>query len=171
MAGKYQKFRGKIPAATLETSYQERVDQVKNDLIGAAPGGANVSYLAAQFVYHKEQKDSLEESIKQHNLWMEALSQMLVEQLEGEQMQTVKLSSGATVFLADSVYPSVKDKDALMAWIREMQMEDVLIVHSRTLQGIVGERLIHGETAPPGVECYLKTVARVRFPGTVNDDE
>jgi hypothetical protein len=170
--GKWTAFRSKLPKLELEPSYLEKVNASKLRLLGATSGeDANVNRLASLYAERKWRKDDLEAEISAINTDLEALSQLLVDRFEAEQQQSVQLNNGATVYLKDTVYPTVTNKEELMAWIKKNKMEAVLSVHHKTLQGITSERLQDGKAAPPGVSCFLKTSAAVRRSGRNESDE
>jgi len=182
MAGKYASLRGKLPAFEESQPFQERVNAAKQFVLAQGElrdtdgivvenlNAANVSRLAALFAQRKAQKDAHEEQIAELNVELEALSQLLVEALEDQQIQKVELASGATCYLQDTPYPVVKDREALLAWIKKQKMASLLTIHYQTLKGIVNERLVGGKTVPPGVEVYLKTQARLRNGTSSSED-
>lgn len=161
--GKYSKLRGKLPAFEEDASYQARVNDAKQYLLAAENlEAANVNKLAALFAARKAMKDAHEETISELNVEIEALSQLLVEALEDQNIQKVELASGAVYFLQDTPYPSVKDRDALLDWVKKQKMNSLLTIHYQTLKALTSERLVAGQAPPPGVEVYLKTQARIR---------
>jgi hypothetical protein len=161
--GKYSTLRGKIPAFQEESSYQEKVNDEKLLILGSANDeDANVTRLASLFVAAKQTKDAYEDKISELNVRLEALSQMIVEHLEGEQIQKVELASGALIYLQDTPYPIVKDRDAVLDWIKKQKMQSLLTVHFQTLKAMTSERLVTGKPCIPGTEVFLKTQARVR---------
>jgi hypothetical protein len=170
--GKYSSLRGRLPAFAEEESYQQKVEQEKIRLLGGAPNGesANVNRLASFLGIEKAAKDKLEEEISEHNLRIEALSQLLVSAMEDQSVQKIELSSGALVYLQDTPYPVVKDREALMVWIKKQRMVNLLTVHYQTLKGLVNEMLVSGKPCPPGVEVFLKTQARLRNGDRGNDE-
>lgn len=163
MSGKYSKLRGVIPAFQEETSYQQRVDSWKQGFLCTDDAtNVNVNMLARNFAERKADKDKLEERISALNVELEALSQLLVEALEDQNIQKVELASGAICFLQDTPYPVVKDRDAVLEWIKKERMQSLLSVHYQTLKAMTSERLIAGKPCIPGTEVYLKTQARIR---------
>lgn len=169
--GKYASLRGRLPAFEEETSYQQKVDAAKQLILDSAENAeaANVNRLAKLLGERKSQKDELEAVISGYNVEIEALSQLLVAALEDQNIQKVELASGAVCYLQDTPYPQVRDREALMAWIKKTRMASLLTIHYQTLKGLVNERLVNGQAAPPGVEVYLKTQARIR--NSKNGDE
>ncbi len=105
------------------------------------------------------------------NVEIEALSQLLVDALETQNIQKVELASGAICFLQDTPYPVVKDREAVMAWIKKQKMTSLLSVHYQTLKAMTNERLIAGKPLIPGTEVFLKTQARIRNASNGDSDE
>ncbi len=164
MPGKYTTLRGKLPAFEEEPAYAAKIEERKRLVVDFTenPEAANVNWLAVRFAAARAEKQRLEDQIYDRNIEIEALSQLLVEALEVQSLEKVELSSGALVFIQDTPYPVVKDKAALLAWIKKQRMNDLLGVNYQTLKGLTNERLVAGQPPPPGVECFLKTQARLR---------
>jgi len=167
MAGQYAKFRGKLPAFEPDSNYQQKVDATRNLFSSLESTQA----LAKQLVKEKELKDKYEEKLKIQNLRIEALSAMLVNRFEDEAIEKVELRGGISVYLNDGIYPSVQSRDELFAWIKKTRQPELLSVHYQTLKGLCGDLLKEGKAAPPGVQIFLKTQARVRRPGNGDDSE
>lgn len=166
MPSKWAAFRTKIEPFVAEQSFQSKVDEAKMLILSTHEGdNANINHLAALYAQRKQKKDDLEEQIGDLNVELEALSQLLVDAFENENIQKVELSSGASVYLSDGIYPSVEDREKLFAWIKQHKMSKLLSVNSQTLKGLVGEMLQDGKPAPAGVKVYLKTQARMRNAG------
>lgn len=171
MASKWAKLRGRIPAFENESSFQEKVNTEKLAIIGTDHlENANVAALAALYATGKAAKDALEDQVSGINIRLEALSQMIVEALEGESVQKVELSSGATVYLQDTPYPGIEDEDKFYAWLHREKMDALLSLNHQTLKGIVSERLQAGKALPPGTKCFLKTQARIRNGNSQGDE-
>ena len=164
MASKWGKFRGKLPAFENESTFQEKVNEEKQFILGGADDNesANVARLARLFAERSAAKKGLEEVISSHNVTLEALSQLLVEQLEASDSQKIELSSGATIYLQDSVYPGIEDEKKFYDWLHKQKMDELLTLNHQTLKGIVSEHLQSGKPLPSGTKCFLKTAARVR---------
>lgn len=161
--GKYSKLRGVVPAFEEDSSYQARVNDAKQLLLSAENlEAANVNRLAALFAARKAMKDAHEETISELNVEIEALSQLLCDALEDQSIQKVELASGAILFLQDTPYPKVVDREAVLEWIKKEKMQGLLTIHYQTLKAMTSERLVAGKPCIPGTEVYLKTQARIR---------
>jgi hypothetical protein len=171
MPGKYTELRKVLPAFEEEPDYQKRIDEAKMAILGTDDAeGSNVARLAAIFAEAKREKEVLEECDSKNcgvclycvNVKITALSQLLVHALQDQSLEKVSLSRGGSVFLQDTPYPSVEEKDKLMSWIDENEMSAMLTLPWMTLKGICNERLQAGEEVPPGVKVFIKTEARYR---------
>jgi hypothetical protein len=162
MASKYQKLRNSLPAFEQESTFQSKVDNWKAQ-IGDNAEHVNISFLAAEFKRFREQKEEHEAAISDLNVALEALGQTIVEKMQDDEIEKVGLSDGSTCYMNYEVYPSVKDKAALLAWAKKHKIE--LSVQWQTLKGICGELTTEGKPLPPGVQCFLKVSARIRNNG------
>jgi hypothetical protein len=165
VASKYAKLKSKLPAFEQEQSYQERVDAWKHDFFGENPLDANVALLAAKLAELKGLKENEENLIASLNVGIEALSQLLIERMQADDLDKVSLASGATIYLQYEAYPSVKDKEKLLQWAKSHKFGPLLTLPWQTLRGICNEMLLAGKPLPNGVECFLKTQARIKSNG------
>lgn len=110
-------------------------------------------------VVAKQIKDLAEDIEKVVNLRLEALDQILVDNLEGEDESKIVNSLG-TFSLVDSPYPKVADKPAFLGWVRETDQEEILSVNYQTMAAIVKAKIEKGEELPAGVEVFIKTTVR-----------
>jgi hypothetical protein len=155
MPGKYAKYRGKLEAFAQAPDFQAKVDKDKR-----LYARLDTAKLAKEFVGWKRKKSAGEARERAINVKLEALSQLLVEKLEGADFEAVQLRGGVSVSLQDKPYPSVVDRKKLFGWIKKTRMASLLSVHHQTLVGLVTEALAAGTNPPPGVEVYLKTSAK-----------
>ena len=147
----------KLPKFKQPAEWQARLDARKREY-----QGLRMADLARALVRHKRAKQALERKVRARNEHLEALSQLLVDRLEGEELQRINLARGVTVYLADTPFPVVTDRRRVFAWIKQTRQVELLTVHHQTLCGLVRELLRAGKALPPGVSVYLKTAARCR---------
>lgn len=161
MASKYAALKGKLPVFVPDSSFMDKVNAWRQSEYGENPEDANVSALAARLYDLNRQKDVLEAEISEINVAQEALSRMLVEIMEAENQEKIKLTSGNTVGLRYSPYPQVKDKEALLGWLKKKKLANLRTLPYKTLEGICNELLQQGKPMPSGVACFLKSSARI----------
>lgn len=164
--GKYTHLRGQLPTFELESAFQQKVTDAKT-----AYQALSVADLAREFGMQRKEKDAHEEAIKVINVELEALSQLIVEDLEAGDLQKVQIASGATVYTQVEPYSSVENKEALLAYIKKAKMQALLTLPWQTLNALNKERLIGGKQVLPGSRCFLKTSARLRGANQTNGDE
>jgi phage host-nuclease inhibitor protein Gam len=161
---KWAALKRKVDLWQQPPEYQTKVDEAKGQYVGM-----EAAELAHRFAHHRNAKSALEEQIKGFNVELEALSQLLVENLESSEIQKVQLTTGETVYIQVEPYCAVQDKEALHAWIKKSKLQSLFTVNFQTMNGLVKEMLMAGKPAPPGVAVFLKTSARVRG-GNHNED-
>jgi hypothetical protein len=146
----------------LQEKQEDQGWQAKIDLYKEAMTDLETPELARRFSIARARKRQLEEEVSLCSTEMEAMSQLLVQNLQNSETQSVHLNTGETVFVQIEVYPANVDKDQLRAWVMVEGMLELLTVNYQTLAGLTKERLINGQEPPPGVEVFLKSKARVR---------
>lgn len=149
-----QKQTYNLPQYQEEPEYQEKVETAKGPFVGLS-----TAELAREFKRTRLLKKDLEEQVSSLNIELLALSQLLVNDLQGQELSKVTLDSGGTVYLKTEVYPATTDKALVRVWAIEAEMPEILTVNYRTLQSIVKERLQEGLDLPPGVAAFLKISA------------
>lgn len=162
MAGKYQKLRGKLKVFVPDN--QEKINEFKAKIIGGEDHteGLNIRKIAVLFAATRKAKNELERSLSTLNVELAGLSQIIVDHLETESVQKIELSTGELIYLQDTPYPSVVDKETLFAWIKKEKLVNLLTAHHQMLKGMCGELLVKGKRLPPGITVFMKTEARVR---------
>lgn len=121
----YRHLRGKIPAFQEEPTYQAKIDEKKQELLGTLDGeDANPNRLAALFVKYEREKKALyakydsetNDAEYEINLYRKALSQLMEKAFEAQGVEEVRLSSGELVGLTDMAILTIKDKPKAIEW-------------------------------------------------------
>lgn len=157
MCGKWTSLKTKLPKFEAEPEYAAKVEEIKGQFIGLA-----TAELAREFKRARAQKKEFEEQVYDLNVGLEALSQLLIADLEARAIQKMQLTTGETVYIQDEPYASVADQAALLAWVKKQKLTGLLSLNWQTMNGIVKEHLAAGRPAPPGVKVFMKTSARLR---------
>jgi hypothetical protein len=165
MPSKYAKLRDSLPHFQHEQTFQDKVNAVKTRICGENPEDANVSYLASELLRLKSEKEQFENCISNLNIQIEAASQLIIERMQSEEIEKISLSNGSTCYLAYEVYPSIKNKSALIDWVKKHKMSSSLALPWQTLRGVCNEFSLAGKPLPEGVEAYIKVSARIRSNG------
>lgn len=158
MPGKWSGLRGAVEKAPVDLDFQGKVNVSKTALAWdeKESRARKTAELARLFCERRDKKDQLEASIKELNVELEALSQMMIAAMEKEGTDMFRLDSGDSLSIKDEPYCSVAEKQTFIAWVKETNQEDLLTVHYQTLSGITKTMLKEGRSAPPGIKVFLK---------------
>lgn len=156
---KWEAFKGKFPKYedNLNFSFNEAVADVKNRLVEF-----NNSELGSKLEELSDEKKILEEKIKDLNIDIEAMQQILAERFEANEMQSMTLKSGTTFFMNEEPYSKVVDAKALNDWLVENGMDEMRSIQWNKLNALVKDYLIAGQPVPPGVDLFMKSGIRMR---------
>lgn len=147
--GKWSKLKDKLVRFAEEPSYQSKIDAIK-PLFPADRLGR-----CEELVNLKKAKEIHEEEIKDINLKLASLDQLLVEDLET--MGETKVANGLGTFsIKDVPYAKVVDQPAFLAWIRQEGLEEILTVNYNTMAAMAKDRLEKNEPLPAGVGVFMK---------------
>lgn len=165
MASKYIALKGKLPAFELEPEFQSKINSAKAIYSRLTP-----AELANELALQRKNKNYHEEQIKNTNVELEALSQLIVEHLEADDLQKIQLASGITVYTQVEPYSSLTSNEELMAYLKKAKLTNLLTLHYQTMNALNKERLINGKPVLPGTRCFLKTSARLRGASAGGDE-
>jgi hypothetical protein len=156
--GKWRKLRGKLPAyVNPEPGWTDKVEEAKKQYVGL-----DTTELARQFKMQKEAKAAAEAAKSAANIQIEAISRLLLGEMESNSVELVKLASGGTVYINDEPYASVQDRTKVMRWIKENKAVFLLSIQFQSLNSLCKQRIIDGQKTIPGVKIFIKTNANVR---------
>lgn len=155
--GKYTKLKQSLPKFELPAEFAERVENAKGEMIGAS-----IKDLARTFALWKKRKDEHEESIKTLNVSLEAVSQLLVEALQTEELGKITTDNGATVYIKDEPYSAVENLEELEAYLKKNKMEALKKLPWQTMNAMNKSNLESGRPLLPGTKIWMKTAAALR---------
>jgi hypothetical protein len=172
--GKYTKLRGKLPRLEAAPSWfragieqwKARVDAEKRRILlenTANPEDANVSLFARLYADAKVEKHRLKQENSEVNVRVEALSQILRDILEGENLEKVEVAGGLSVGLRDEVYASVENEDKFFKYLERTGQTALIkmVVAPGTMKSLTSELLAAGRNPPDGIKPYIKTSAQL----------
>lgn len=76
------------------------------------------------------------------------LSPLVVEDMQQEEMDSIKLTGGITIYINKETYARVTDKEHLVDVFEEQGLRDMLTVNSQTLSSFVREKLEEAKNTP-----------------------
>lgn len=118
--------------------------------------------LARSFDAADKEVELLEEKLKEAKKKRSMFESKLVEEMITQQVQSFRSPNFGGFRQQICVYPNVKDKEVLGAWVRKKKLTFLYTtaIHGQKLKAFVKERMENGESVPPGVEPFLKTEIR-----------
>lgn len=117
--------------------------------------------LATAYTKLRDEKDDLEEELKAQNAMIQAVTELIVDQFEKDEVTGVRTAEGYFVSTKYDPYASVKDKAAFVSWVKENGYEDMLTLPWQTTNSLTKALIEAGEAPPDGVEVFLKTGLRL----------
>lgn len=150
--GKYSHLRGTLDKFEEEERYQQKLDAKKAEFVGFA-GGA----LAGAFHQAKLRKAAIERLLKEQNIVVGALEQMLVADLERQGYSSTRHARAGLLSIHDKPYTTIKNQPAMVEWAEKTGRRPLLTINYQTMSGIVNKMLEDGEDPPPFVKVYMKS--------------
>jgi len=173
--GIWSGLKGQVPLAEVDPDWQSRVNIAKTRSRVEATEDGSVAYAepafmdlsktdkARKYCELRDEKDELEAKVKALNVDLEALSQLMISEMEAEGSNSFRLATGESLSIKDEPYCSVENKDTFLTWVKESNLSDLLTVHYMTLSSMTKDRLKQGLNPPPGIKVFLKqSITRYR---------
>jgi len=179
MASKFAGVINNLPRMLMtDQGYQDKVDVVKQQMKSSEDFDPAASALARRYralrgdessvgfqpsenielIIQTFGKEGLEAILSAVNMRLEAVTQMMIESFEAEDITQVKnASEGYTVRLQYEPYAQVTDKTAFLKWCQDNGLAGSLSLPWQTTNAITKERLLAGEPEPTGVTAHAKT--------------
>lgn len=164
--------------ARLQTTtepYQQRVNTLKQALAGEP-----ITDIAALYAELRQEEKALETQVKELNLRIEAVTQLLVTSQDsgdeawgqyGASPNSLRLPSGDTIRVQSEPYGHVVDKEAFRQWCIANGYESQLQLWPTTMNAVTKERLLAGEELPTGVEVFRRDSLRYVPFGQKDEDQ
>lgn len=158
--GKYSKVVKTLPFTTgQEPTYQEKIDEAKRIL--RLKGPLPAARLAAAYIKTREEKEAIEAELKEAELRMEVLVQLLGEQFEEEGLSSVKLENGDAISVWLEPHTQVANRTAFREWCIREGLGEQLTLPWQTTNALAKQRLLDGEPPPDGVTIFSKLKVRL----------
>ena len=162
MAGKYAHVIAKLPRFLgTEPDYQTKVDAVKEAMKKEEGYKQWGSHLARQYASIRAEAEAAKAVLSEINLRLEAIEQLLGDQLENEGVTSIRLDSGDLVISMQEPVGRVTDKEAFRQWCVANGFEKHLQLWPSTMVSVLKERLLVGEPAMTGVEAGWRRTFRL----------
>jgi hypothetical protein len=139
-----------LPRMEQDSEYQKKINSKKQEYRKLS----KLAELSSEYLMILTEKKDLEEELSRKEVSLKALSQMMVEKMEGEDLHSFKTPEG-TIYLRSSVYPKVTDKQSVITWIEETGNLQLLGVQHQSLKALCKELLEEGKALPDGVDAFI----------------
>jgi hypothetical protein len=159
--GKWSGLKDKYPPRIDgDTDFLEKVREART-----ANAASTLPELITTFAAARDEKKQHEETIKKLNVLLEALGQLLLEQLEAQDLISIRTDAGQLLTVTTTPYASVVDRGLLEAYLEKNEdLQYLYTVHPSSLNALVKGLLEEGRDAemPPGVGVFLKSGISIR---------
>ncbi len=179
MAGKYEAFRKKYPKAPIEATTFDKINAVLDSVPVQTDDGClrvrdlDNTELCEMYVRIRKEAEELEAQLSLLEIQKAALTYLFTNRFEEDDVTSMKFANGVTLGESVEPLPNVKDRAALIAWIKSTDQEELLTLNYQTLASITKQALLEGKPIPPGVEVYMKqklTARGLKAKGETNND-
>lgn len=158
MAGTYSHLKSQLEKAEEDPDRKAELDKVKEKFAGKTIGEIGDAFRAAYDLHEKIKKQEYDANID-----LEALGQLLVNDLEASGIDKMRTSDGSTtLFIKDDVRCSMTNREEYLNWIRQENMEELLTVHYSTMNAQAKDRLQKGKPLPPGLKAFFQQKMSIR---------
>lgn len=147
--GKYDKFKGMLP------TYKEALADLKKEY-----SQLSEQELLSEFAEVKSRKKALETTLQEAERELTAITEVLVEEMEGKDLTQIKHSKLGTFSTRTKVYVQQKDVTKLKKWLRDNQYGDIIKeqVNHNVLNALMTDILTNGSLPnDAGIEVFLKS--------------
>jgi hypothetical protein len=159
--GKYAAFKSLYPKVPFEATVFEKMREVLD-----APASPDMDALRVRdlpntelkdiYVKARRAKDALDLQVSLLETQIAAYTYLFVQRMEEDDVTALPFTDGVQLGSSVEPYPNVKDRGALYKWVKDTEQTELLTLNYQTLASIVKQRLLEGETLPPGVEVFMK---------------
>ncbi len=153
---KWVHLRGRFPRLPINPEYADVLVAMRD-----THRDKTFAELAEVYDHVHDLHDRLESALSEINAEKVALEHLMDGHLEREHSESIVLANGFRYSRSVDVAPVVEDKMLLLAWARE-HMPDNLMLHSKTLEGVVKQALQQNEDFPDGVTINTRQVVKRR---------
>jgi len=111
----------------------------------------------------RRKKKQLQSDLKEVNEQLGKVNGELVEYFQDNNLENMKIEGMGLFYLASKCYPAIKDKEELVAWLKQNDAYETMVsINSRRFGAYYNELLESEQPLPPGVEQFMKTEIRLR---------
>ncbi len=160
--GKYKNVIDKLPRYLGDNpGWQSKVDAVKGVMTADPEFPITSVDLAREYTLLREEKSQLDKQVSDLNLRLEAVTQLMGEQFEKDDMPGIRIG-GYAISTYMEPYAQVVDPEAYRAWVlADDDLRRQMTLSWQTTNSLMKARLLEGESEPPGVTAFAKLRIRL----------
>lgn len=145
------KYLGNDPA------YQDKVKAVKTAMVAENPvGHRQASFTAELYGEIRLEKEVHDELLKEVELRLAAISELMTEAYENEGVTSIGLDDGDTIRVQYEPHAVCNDREANRLWAIANGLEHDLQLPWQSINKLTKDALLAGEEEPDGVIAYSK---------------
>ena len=158
----YHDMLRKLPPLPSEDPPERKVrlDAAREAILIEEGGNPTAPALVHRYKVLRDAKDAAEAVVKDINLQLDAVSELLADQFDAEDVTSLRTKE-ALVSVYVEPYTSVQDHDSLREWCIAQGLERSLRLPWQTVNSITKQRLEDGLPEPDGVTIFAKTKIRL----------
>jgi hypothetical protein len=155
--GKYAEIIDDLPRLKAENpTYQNKVNDRKKEILEEIGDALSSSSLALLYRQQRQEKEEIEAQLSLANLDLEAITQLLTDRYEIDEISSVSLDDGDTVRVDLEPYAKIEDAQKLWDWAKANDMERSMQLPWQTVNSMMKEMLLQGMNEPDGVVAYQR---------------
>jgi hypothetical protein len=139
-----------------DPKHHEKVQQAKAEFEADPEFKRQASWLFAQYAALRRQKDEIEAALSDCQVELDAMTQLLEDQLDVEGSDSLRLTNGDKVRLEPGIYPKITNAEEFRQWcLADPDLSKKMVLNTQTAQSLVRKMLLAGQAEPPGVEAVV----------------
>jgi hypothetical protein len=155
--GKYDsviKYLPKVRKPFEDEDHQTRVNAAKLEIEKDVNFKRQAAWLFSRYATLRRVKDEISEELSECQVQLDAVTQLMEDQMEVEGTESLGLSNGDKVRLEPGIYPKIVDREAFRLWcLADEDLSKKMMLHAKTAESLVRKMLLAGEPEPPGMEA------------------
>lgn len=157
--GKYTHLRDKYPRLPPDPSFEQVVGESKRLILEQADAARihlTIGELGRRLYGLRQQKEALEDKIKDLNVGIEAYSALFINKADEQEIEgPVRVEGGASISIIDEPKLQVEDPQKFRQWCKDNDLEEALKMDWQTANALLKERLLEGQPEMDGCKAFF----------------
>jgi hypothetical protein len=153
-----------LQAANIRYTLQKGIRELLQHEKTACAGKPYAAEFARVYTELRILKDDVTDWLSSIQLLLDAYQELMCNQFEAEGISSLRMADGGSVSTFSEPFAQVRDREAFRQWCLANGFQLEMHLHPSKAQAILKELLLAGETEPPGIEVFAKTMIRLNKP-------